>query len=140
MPDLATVIVEAKQVDAVLDLVGNSTVLDSLDMLRRGGTACLAGWLGWLAPIADFHPLQQLASGVNLTFFSSLVFGTPGLPRSDVPLTDIARQVADGRLDAKPSHLIFGRDPGGTANHGSRRSRWKDGRGRGITCLREGDT
>ncbi|MBV9350241.1 MAG: hypothetical protein JOZ23_01710, partial [Mycobacterium sp.] len=53
----------------MLDLVGNSTILDSLDMLRCGGTACLAGWLGGLAPIADFHPLQQLASGVNLTFF-----------------------------------------------------------------------
>jgi len=39
---------EAKQVDAVLDLVGNSTILDSLDMLRRGGTACLAGWPGGL--------------------------------------------------------------------------------------------
>src|SRR6185312_7076215 len=35
--DLAAHIHEPKQVDAVLDLVGNSTILDSLDMLRRGG-------------------------------------------------------------------------------------------------------
>jgi hypothetical protein len=28
-------------------------------MLRRGGRACLAGWLGGLAPIADFNPLLQ---------------------------------------------------------------------------------
>ena len=40
---LATGIAEAKHIDAVLDLVGNSTILDSLDMLRRDGTACLAG-------------------------------------------------------------------------------------------------
>ena len=105
-PDLAAHIAEAKQVDAVLDLVGNSTILDSLDMLRRGGTACLAGWLGGLDPIEDFNPLLRMASGVNLNFFGSFVFGTPGFPLSDVPLHDIAQQVADGRLDAKPSRIF----------------------------------
>jgi NADPH:quinone reductase len=105
-PGLATRIAEAKQIDAVLDLVGNSTILDSLDMLRRGGTACLAGWLGGLAPIGDFNPLLRMASGVNLNFFGSFVFGTPGFPLSDVPLQDIAQQVADGRLDAGPSRVF----------------------------------
>ena len=84
-------IAEAKKLDAVLDLVGNSTILDSLAMLRRGGRACLAGWLGGLAPIHDFNPLLQMASGVYLTFFGSFVFGTPGFPLSDVPLQDIAQ-------------------------------------------------
>jgi NADPH2:quinone reductase len=105
-PDLAGRIAEAGQLDAVLDLVGNSTILDSLDMLRRGGTACLAGWLGGLAPIGDFNPLARMPSGVNLNFFGSFVFGAPGFPLSDVPLQDIARQVADGQLDAKPSHVF----------------------------------
>ena len=100
-PDLAAHIGESKKIDAVLDLVGNSTILDSLDMLRRGGTACLAGWLGGLDPIGDFNPLLRMASGVNLNFFGSFVFGTPGFPLSDVPLKDIAHQVADGKLDAK---------------------------------------
>ena len=104
---LAKRIPEAKRIDAVLDLVGNSTIMDSLDMLRRGGKACLAGWLGGLAPIADFNPLLQMASGVYLTFFGSFVFGTPGFPLSDVPLQDIAHQVAEGRLKAKPSR-VFG--------------------------------
>src|SRR5215469_378703 len=58
-PDLSQRIAEAKHLDAVLDLVGNSTILDSLAMLRRGGRACLAGWLGGLAPIKDFNPLLQ---------------------------------------------------------------------------------
>src|SRR5207302_3794927 len=65
-PDLSQRIAEAKQLDAVLDLVGNSTILDSLAMLRRGRRACLAGWLGGLAPIADFNPLLQMANGVYL--------------------------------------------------------------------------
>ncbi|SOE86839.1 NADPH:quinone reductase [Burkholderia sp. YR290] len=108
-PDLSKRIAEAKHIDAVLDLVGNSTVLDSLAMLRRGGRACLAGWLGGLAPIADFNPLAQMPSGVYLTFFASFMFGTPGFPVADVPLQKIAEDVAAGRLKAKPSR-VFGFD------------------------------
>jgi NADPH:quinone reductase len=108
-PDLSKRIAEAKHIDAVLDLVGNSTVLDSLTMLRRGGRACLAGWLGGLAPIADFNPLAQMPSGVDLTFFASFVFGMPGFPLSDVPLQKIAEDVSAGRLKAKPSR-VFGFD------------------------------
>lgn len=109
IPDLSAHLAESGAVDAVLDLVGNSTILDSLDMLRRGGTACLAGWLGGLDPIPDFNPLLRMASGVNLTFFGSFVFGSPGFPLSDVPLSDIAHQVADGTLRAAPSR-VFGFD------------------------------
>lgn len=97
---------ETKKLDAVLDLVGNSTIVDSLNMLKRGGRACLAGWLGGLEPLRDFNPLLQMASGVYLTFFGSFVFGTPGFPLSDVPLQDIARQVAEGKLQAKPSRIF----------------------------------
>jgi NADPH:quinone reductase-like Zn-dependent oxidoreductase len=108
--DLSGRIAEAKKVDAVLDLVGNSTILDSLNMLRRGGRACLAGWLGGLAPIHDFNPLLQMASGVYLTFFGSFVFGTPGFPLSDVPLQAIAADIAAGRYQAKPSRVFRFKD------------------------------
>jgi NADPH2:quinone reductase len=107
VPELSKRIAEADRLDAVLDLVGNSTILDSLDILRRGGRACLAGWLGGLDPIANFNPLLQMASGVYLTFFGSFVFGRPGFPLSDVPLQTIAEQAAAGRLKAKPSR-VFG--------------------------------
>jgi NADPH:quinone reductase len=104
--DLSKHIAEAKEIDAVLDLVGNSVVLDSLAMLRRGGRSCLAGWLGGLDPIPDFNPLLQMASGVYLTFFGSFVFGTPGFPLSDVPLQQIAEDAAAGRLDVKPVRVF----------------------------------
>ncbi len=104
--DLSKRIAERKHIDAVLDLVGNSTILDSLWMLRRGGRACLAGWLGGLDPIADFNPLLQMASGVYLTFFGSFVFGAPEFPLSDVPLQSIAEKVAAGRYKAKPSRVF----------------------------------
>ena len=105
-PDLSKHIAESKKIDAVLDLVGNSVMLDSLAMLRRGGRSCLAGWLGGLAPIADFNPLLQMPSGVYLTFFGSFVFGTPGFPLSDVPLGQIATDAAAGRLDVKPVRIF----------------------------------
>ncbi|WP_406814034.1 zinc-binding dehydrogenase [Mycobacterium sp. M23085] len=104
--DLAAHIAEANRIDAVLDLVGNSTILDSLDMLRRGGTACLAGWLGGLAPIGDFNPLARMASGVSFSFFASPVFGNPGFPVSDVPFGEIAQQIADGTLHAAPARVF----------------------------------
>jgi NADPH:quinone reductase len=105
-PDLSRRIAEAKQIDAVLDLVGNSTILDSLALLRRGGRACLAGFLGGLAPLPDFNPLLQMSSGVHFSFFGSFVFGTPGFPLSDVPLQAIAGDVAAGRFKAKPARVF----------------------------------
>ncbi|MCP3471645.1 zinc-binding dehydrogenase [Bradyrhizobium sp. CCGUVB1N3] len=105
-PELFKRLPETRKLDAVLDLVGNSTIIDSLALLRRGGRACLAGWLGGLDPIKDFNPLLQMSSGVYLTFFGSFVFGTPGFPLSDVPLQQIALDVASGRLKAKPSRIF----------------------------------
>src|SRR5271165_4058636 len=104
--DLSEHITERKQIDAVLDLVGNSTILDSLAMLRRGGRACLAGFLGGLDPVPDFNPLIQMSSGVHFSFFGSFVFGTPGFPLSDVPLQTIADQVAAGRFKVKPAQVF----------------------------------
>ena len=105
-PDLSQHIAEAKNIDRVLDLVGNSVLLDSLAMLRRGGRSCLAGFLGGLAPVPDFNPLLQMSSGVHFSFFGSFVFGTPGFPLSDVPLQQIAADAAAGRLDVKPSRIF----------------------------------
>ncbi|KAF5559678.1 NADPH quinone oxidoreductase PIG3 [Fusarium phyllophilum] len=102
--------------DSVLDLVGNSTIVDSLQLVRRDGRVCLAGWLGGLDPIKGplgpdesrgFNPLLQMASGVHLSFFGSFVFGTEEFPVSDVPLRSILLKVAKGKIDAKPWR-VFG--------------------------------
>ncbi len=133
-PDLSKHISEAKKIDAVLDLVGNTVMLDSLAMLRRGGRSCLAGWLGGLDPIRDFNPLLQMPSGVYLTFFGSFVFGTPGFPLSDVPLRDIAADAAAGRLDIKPAQgLPLRRDPGSSPRHGVKSGGRQDGRSARLT-------
>jgi NADPH:quinone reductase-like Zn-dependent oxidoreductase len=56
--------------DYVLDLVGASTAVESLRLVRRGGTVCVAGSLsGWL--IAEFEPVAMIPSGTRLTAFHS---------------------------------------------------------------------
>ncbi|KAF4444302.1 Quinone oxidoreductase PIG3 [Fusarium acutatum] len=107
---------EFNKFDSVLDLVGNSTIVDSLHLVHRDGRVCLAGWLGGLDPIKGplgpdesrgFNPLLQMASGVHLSFFGSFVFGTEEFPVSDVPLRSIMLKVAEGKIDAKP-WKVFG--------------------------------
>ncbi|TYK52646.1 zinc-binding dehydrogenase [Actinomadura decatromicini] len=56
--------------DHVLDLVGASTVPESLRLVRRGGTVCMAGSLsGWI--LQDFQPIAMIPSGTRLTAFHS---------------------------------------------------------------------
>jgi NADPH:quinone reductase len=107
-PDFSRRIREAipRGVDAVLELVGNSTVLDSLSVLRRGGRLCLAGFLGGLAPIPSFNPLLQMPSGVHFSFFGSFMYGTPEFPLSEVPLQTIVDLVASDTYKAKPARVF----------------------------------
>jgi NADPH:quinone reductase-like Zn-dependent oxidoreductase len=56
--------------DYVLDLVGASTAVDSLRLVRRGGTVCVAGSLsGWVIP--NLEPIAMIPSGTRLTAFHS---------------------------------------------------------------------
>src|SRR5262249_3614107 len=83
-------------VDAGVELVGNSTLVDSLSALRFRGRICLAGFLGGLAPVEGFNPLTQMPSGVQLSFFGSFNYGTPAFPFSEVPLQDIVDRAQAG--------------------------------------------
>lgn len=93
-------------IDAVLELVGNTTVLDSMAMVRRGGRVCEAGFLGGLGPMEGFNPLLQMPSGVHFSFFGSFVFGSPEFPLSDIPFQTIFDRVADGSYEAKPARAF----------------------------------
>lgn len=94
------------KVDAVLDLVGNSTIIDSLRATRRGGRSCLAGFLGGLDKLAAFDPLSQFPSDVQLSFFGSFNFGSGDFPLSDIPMQQIIDLVAAGELRARPSRVF----------------------------------
>ena len=58
--------------DGVIDIVGTSTLLDSLKMVRYRGRVAMAGFLGGVTPLA-FDPLMQMPSGVLFSFFASAI-------------------------------------------------------------------
>lgn len=94
-------------VDGVMDIVGNTTLFDSLRMVRRSGRVCLAGFLGGGAPITEFNPLMQLPSGAHLSFFASaFVYGTASYPLSDIPFQSIIDDVETGKYRAKPAQVF----------------------------------
>jgi NADPH:quinone reductase len=93
-------------IDAVLDIVGNTTVLDSLAMLRRGGHACVVGFLGGGGPLA-LEPVFQIPSGTHLSVFASaLVTGSREFPLSEIPFQDIVDRAAAGIYQAKPARVF----------------------------------
>jgi NADPH:quinone reductase-like Zn-dependent oxidoreductase len=93
-------------IDAVLDIVGNTTALDSLAMLRRGGRQCLVGFLGGGGPLS-LEPVFQMPSGVHFSVFASaLVTGTPAFPLSEIPFQAIVERVAAGVYKAKPARVF----------------------------------
>lgn len=93
-------------IDAVLDIVGNTTVLDSLAMLKRGGHACVVGFLGGGGPLS-LEPVFQIPSGRQLTVFASaVVTGTPEFPLSEIPFQAIVDRAAAGLYKAKPAKVL----------------------------------
>ena len=92
--------------DAVVDIVGNTTVLDSLAMVTRGGHVSLVGFLGGGGPLT-LEPVFQIPSGVLFSVFASaVVTGTPLFPLSEIPFQAIADRVADGTYKAKPAKVF----------------------------------
>ena len=88
-------------IDGVLDLIGNSTLLDSLRMARKGGRVCVAGFLGSIEPVS-FNWLTDMPFGVDFNAFASLLFGTKEFPHSDIPMQLIVDRVSDGTYKARP--------------------------------------
>lgn len=57
-------------VDRVLELIGTSTLLDSLCCARPGGVVCMTGILGGQWELQSFRPMGQIPTGVRLTSYS----------------------------------------------------------------------
>jgi NADPH2:quinone reductase len=56
--------------DRVLELIGASTLLDSLRCVGRGGIVCMTGILGGKWVLDDFHPMGDVPTAVKLTSYS----------------------------------------------------------------------
>ena len=56
--------------DRVLELVGATTLLDSLQSVRRGGIVCMTGILGGEWVLSEFRPMADVPTGVKLTSYA----------------------------------------------------------------------
>jgi NADPH:quinone reductase-like Zn-dependent oxidoreductase len=57
-------------VDRVLELIGTTTLLDSLQCARRGGVVCMTGILGGQWELPSFRPMGDIPTAVRLTSYS----------------------------------------------------------------------
>jgi NADPH2:quinone reductase len=58
-------------VDKILELIGTSTLKDSLKCTAPGGAVCMTGMLAEQWSIADFAPMDYIPATVNLTVYDS---------------------------------------------------------------------
>ena len=79
--------------DKVLELIGTSTLNDSLLCSKPGGIVCMTGIVGNQWCMREFAPMEAIPSAVYLTSYAG---DTQDFMRT--PLKQLAQQVADGTL------------------------------------------
>ena len=80
-------------VDKVLELVGTTTLLDSLQCVARFGSACMMGMVGDAWEFDRFSPMGAIPSTVNLTTYSG---GAQDF--MDTPLQTVVNEMETGRV------------------------------------------
>jgi len=82
--------------DKVLELVGMTTLRDSLHCTKQGGITCMTGIVGNKWSLEDFSPMELIPSGVCLTSY-----GGGAAEFMETPFDELARQVAAGSLNVQ---------------------------------------
>ena len=88
-------------VDKVLELVGTTTLLDSIQCAARFGTVCMTGMVGNAWELEHFSPMDSIPSTVNLTTYSG---GSQDF--IDTPLQELVAGVEAGNIRAKPARVF----------------------------------
>ncbi len=79
--------------DKVLELIGATTLLDSLRCARPGGLVCMTGIVGNKWSLDGFNPMEAIPTAVGLTSYAG-----ESADFLRTPLDDLAGQVAAGTL------------------------------------------
>lgn len=85
-----------KGVNKVLELVGTTTLIDSLQATRTGGIVCMTGMVGNEWALSGFSPMEAIPTAVSLTTYSG---GAEDFMLT--PLQDLADQISLGKLGIK---------------------------------------
>jgi NADPH:quinone reductase-like Zn-dependent oxidoreductase len=88
-------------VDKVLELVGATTLDDSLLCAKPHGIVCMTGMVGGEWSIKDFSPMDEIPTAVNLTTYSG---GAEDFMLT--PLDNLAAQIAAGALHIQIGKLF----------------------------------
>lgn len=83
-------------VDYVLELIGATTLLDSLGCARVGGVVCMTGILGGQWEIPGFRPMEHIPMGVRLSAYGG---GAEDITEQD--LQRYVRLVETGELEVQ---------------------------------------
>ena len=87
--------------DRVLELIGASTLLDSLRCVGRGGIVCMTGILGGEWVLDDFHPMGDIPTAVKLTSYSG-----EAADLTPTQLQDYIDLVETGELEVKTGPVL----------------------------------
>lgn len=82
--------------DKVLELVGTTTLTDSLQATKESGAVCMAGMVGDQWSLAQFAPMDVIPTGVSLTTYSGGVSDFMAMP-----LQTLVEQVEAGMLSIR---------------------------------------
>ena len=80
-------------VDRVLELVGTTTLLDSLQTAARHGVVCMTGMVGDQWELQSFSPMGAIPTGVSLTTYAG---GSDDFVNT--PLQSVVREVEAGHI------------------------------------------
>jgi NADPH:quinone reductase-like Zn-dependent oxidoreductase len=80
-------------VDKVLELIGTTTLLDSLRCAREGGVVCMTGIVGNKWAFENFAPMEAIPTAVRLTAYAG-----ESEDFMKTPLQDLASQITAGTL------------------------------------------
>jgi NADPH:quinone reductase-like Zn-dependent oxidoreductase len=80
-------------VEKVLELVGTTTLADSLRCARQPGIVCMTGMVGNKWSFDDFSPMEMIPTAVSLT-----TYGGEAEDFMQTPLQDLVEQIAAGQL------------------------------------------
>ena len=83
-------------VDKVLELVGTTTLMDSLHCVKQRGIVCMTGMVGNKWSIDNFSPMDAIPTAVSLTTYAG--------EANDfmlTPLQELVKQIAEGTLSVQ---------------------------------------
>jgi NADPH:quinone reductase len=91
-------------IDNALDVIGVSTIKDTLNAVKYWGQVCVVGVLTG-TDIEKFNLMSDMPNTVKLSFFSSGLLGSPQMPFSESPIAWIIEQIESNKMPSLISKI-----------------------------------